>query len=133
MSEEKMVGYMKRRSWLAAALAAALVTGCASSDVRETTVLNTEMTAGETTESTVTSQPGECVQEDAGITVRLTTDKTEYASGDEVRFTLSVSNDREGYTITQTFVDYTCSGGIGLGEEVLPAKLLSIAQGESRS
>lgn len=130
-----MVGFMKKsRSLIAAALVAALVSGCAAPDVRETEAKPSETFVTETSvETGQTSLPGEFVQEDAGITVRLETDKTEYASGEDVNFSLSVSNAREGYTITQTFIDYTCSGGIGLGDNDLPAKMLSISEGESRS
>ncbi|MCR4618909.1 MAG: glycoside hydrolase family 43 protein [Lachnospiraceae bacterium] len=48
-----------------------------------------------------------CELSDKDITVTLSTDKKEYAPGEDINYTLSVKNDRTGYTISMVSVTST--------------------------
>ncbi|MCR5743130.1 MAG: glycoside hydrolase family 43 protein [Lachnospiraceae bacterium] len=111
------------------------VTGCAGGTDTTTTTTTasgeTEASTAAQGESTQAAEAGSFIEEQKGITVELTTDKTDYSEGEEVNFTLTVVNGREGYTITQTYLDYYNSGLTTAEGCDLPAKIKALPAGES--
>ncbi|MCR5426100.1 MAG: hypothetical protein K6E81_04635, partial [Lachnospiraceae bacterium] len=65
------------------------------------------------------------------VTVTLSTDKESYDAGEEIRFTLTVENGRDGWTIASRKFYYSCSEGLGApsGTE-LDNKLPQLKTGE---
>ncbi len=66
------------------------------------------------------------------VTVTLSTDKESYDAGEEIRFTLTVENGRDGWTIASRKFYYSCSEGLGApsGTE-LDHKLPQLKTGEN--
>lgn len=67
-----------------------------------------------------------------GVTVTLKTDKSVYAAGEEVHYTLTVTNETEDWNISGRKFQYTNSVGlVALNEDSLPDNLPSLRAGES--
>lgn len=65
------------------------------------------------------------------VTVTLTTDKTEYRKGDEVHYTLTVKNDRSGWTTMAKQFPYTNDGLVAASDDSMPDELPEIKPGKS--
>ena len=44
-----------------------------------------------------------CSKTENDITVELSTDKEEYKAGEDIKYTLTVKNDRDGYTVSRVY------------------------------
>ncbi len=86
-------GSGRRLRWLALPLmAAVLFTGCAG---------NKENQSDSDTQGAV--KGAVCTKTENNITVELSTDKEEYKAGEDIKYTLTVTNDRDGYTVSRVY------------------------------
>lgn len=68
------------------------------------------------------------------IHVSLSTDKTDYAEGEEVSFSLLLEDQRMLWNVSEAELSYTADAGLGLLKETdLPEKLESIVYGDSET
>jgi beta-xylosidase len=65
------------------------------------------------------------------ITVKLETDKSEYVSGEDITYTLTVSNNRQGYSVSRIFIEG--SNDDAIKEKGTPEIKKQITFGESQS
>jgi beta-xylosidase len=65
------------------------------------------------------------------VSVTLTTDKSEYELGEEVTYTLTIENNRTGWTASATNAKYTNSGLKAAGEDTMPTAIPQLKAGES--
>lgn len=76
-------------------LVAGLIAGCAGNDTSP---------SGDDVPGTASGNSGAvCSRTENGITVELSTDKTEYKAGEDIGYTLTVKNDRDGYTVSRVY------------------------------
>lgn len=69
-----------------------------------------------------------------GVTVTLTTDKTEYKAGEEIHYTITVENGRYGWSTEAFSMEYKNTEGLNpVGGEALPDSVSALAYGESAS
>lgn len=67
-----------------------------------------------------------------GITVTITTDKSEYNAGEEIHYSFTVENNKAYWDITSAALTYSNSDGIvPISEDDLPTQIPEIASGES--
>lgn len=106
-------------------MAAAMVTGlCAC---------NGNSSASDLVSSTVSETGAGPVYEktDSEVTVILQTDKDSYEKGEEIKYTLSVKNNRTGYTVSRIFT--TGSSAETLAEDTAPSIKGGLKTGEESS
>ncbi len=71
---------------------------------------------------------------ESDVTVTIETDKAEYKAGEEIHYTITVENGRQGWDIKGTSFTYSNTEGLGpLEEGSMPDTLPDIASGESAS
>ena len=86
-------GSGRRLRWLALPLmAAVLFTGCAG---------NNQNSLDSDAQGAV--KGAVCTKTENNITVELSTDKEEYKAGEDIKYTLTVINDRDGYTVSRVY------------------------------
>lgn len=65
------------------------------------------------------------------ITVTITTDKESYKSGDEIRFQITINNDKRFWGVSSGTVKYNNEEGLNVVGDALETKIPKIASGES--
>ena len=103
-------------------MVAGLVAGCAGNKNSSSDADNTTSTGG-------TGMV--CSKTENDITVELSTDKEEYKAGEDIKYTLTVKNDRDGYTISRVYA--ASSNDDKLAQTEAPAFGGAIKYGESSS
>lgn len=69
---------------------------------------------------------------DKDVTITITTDKEEYAAGEEIHYSITVENGRDNWDIQQTSFTYSNTDGLNPKEEgSMPDELPEILSGES--
>lgn len=103
-------------------MVAGLVAGCAGNKNSSSDADNTTSTEGTGVV---------CSKTENDITVELSTDKEEYKAGEDIKYTLTVKNDRDGYTISRVYA--ASSNDDKLAQTEAPAFGGAIKYGESSS
>lgn len=103
-------------------IVAGLVAGCAGNKNSSSDADNTTSTGGTGVV---------CSKTENDITVELSTDKEEYKAGEDIKYTLTVKNDRDGYTISRVYA--ASSNDDKLAQTEAPAFGGAIKYGESSS
>lgn len=65
------------------------------------------------------------------VTVTLSTDKADYAEGEEVTYTLTIENNRTGWNSAQTNLKYSNNGLKAAAEDTMPTQIPQLKSGES--
>lgn len=104
-------------------LVAGLVAGCSGGK---------EISSDGDTQGTAAGSAGAvCSKTESDITVELSTDKEEYKAGEDIKYTLTVTNGRDGYTVSRVYA--TSSNDEKLAQAEAPAFNGAIKYGESSS
>ncbi|MBP3610193.1 MAG: glycoside hydrolase family 43 protein [Lachnospiraceae bacterium] len=133
-----------RKKFLGLVLTAALCTCVActgdnqtgDNQTNENTVTSgAEMTPEVTEEPEATPEPDNGASQsmtEGRITVTMTTDKSSYAAGEEVHYTLKVENNRELYVLGETEISYKNTNGLNAANSLsMPDSLPELIAGES--
>ena len=104
-------------------LVAGLVAGCSGGK---------EISSDGDTQGTAVGGDGAvCSKMESDITVELSTDKEEYKAGEDIKYTLTVTNGRDGYTVSRVYATSSNDGKLAQAEA--PAFSGAIKYGESSS
>ena len=122
-----------KKSLLSWCLAGAVILTCtACGGNADSTDENTGSTTEPQSVGEASSEGAVYTETKEGVTVTLTTDKSVYAAGETVHFTLTLINETEDWNISGRKFQYTNSVGlVALDENSLPDNLPSLRAGES--
>lgn len=87
--------------------------------------------SGTSAESTGSAKKNGYEQTESDVTVTLTTDKTEYNDGDTVNYTLTIKNDRSGWSTMAKQFAYSNDGLVPASEDSMPDMLPAIEPGDT--